>query len=80
MTVSVDGIRPLDPTLLHEDTAEAELRGNRSDLSRVIRKEDAELLLLTRHLLRPAREPESAQWVIGGAGRDCVRLPAALLD
>ena len=40
----------------------------------------AELRLLLSHLLRPAREPEPAQRMIGTAGRDCVRLPAALLD
>ena len=33
----VDGVRPVDPVLLHEHAAEAELRGDRRDLPRVVR-------------------------------------------
>src|SRR5207244_12209788 len=38
----VDGVRPVDPVLLHQDTAEAELRGDRSDLPRVVRLHTAD--------------------------------------
>ena len=43
-------------------------------------EEDAELLLLLGHLLRPARVAEAAQRVVGRAGRDRVWLAAARLD
>ena len=36
--------------------------------------------LLLCYLLCPAGEAEAAQRMVGAAGRDCVRLPAALLD
>ena len=38
------------------------------------------LLFLLCDLLRPACEPESAQRMIGSTRRNCIRLPAALLD
>src|SRR5438067_4327113 len=50
--------------------------GDGADDDRV--EEDAELALLLGHLVRPAREAEAAQRVIGRARRDGVRLPAAL--
>jgi hypothetical protein len=43
-------------------------------------EEDAELLLLVGDLIRPARKPETAERMVGGAGRDRIRLASALLD
>ena len=40
---------------------------------------DAELLLLLGHFFGPASEAEAAERVVGSAGRDRVRLAAALL-
>ena len=52
--------------------------GHRADDDRV--EEDAELTLLFRDLVRPPREAETAERMVGGAGRDRVWPPAALLD
>jgi hypothetical protein len=60
------------------DHARLRRAGHRAGDDRV--EEDAEFLLLVCHLLRPAREPEPAQRVVGCAGRDCVWLRTALLD
>ena len=51
--------------------------GDRADDDRV--EEDAEIALLLRHLDRPAGEAEAAERMVGGAGRDRVRLAAGLL-
>ena len=52
--------------------------GDRADDDRV--EEDAELRLLLGDLVGPAREAEPAERMVGRAGRDRVRLAAALLD
>src|SRR5439155_21690210 len=52
--------------------------GDRADDDRV--EEAAELALLVGDLVRPAGEPEPAERMVGRAGRDRVRLPAARLD
>ena len=49
--------------------------GDRADDDRV--EEDAELLLLLCDLIGPVGEAEAAELVVGGAGRDGVRLAAA---
>ena len=41
---------------------------------------EAELPLLLGDLVGPACEPEPTERVVGGAGRNCIRLAAALLD
>jgi hypothetical protein len=52
--------------------------GDRADDDRV--EEDAELRLLLGDLVCPAREAVAAEWMVGRAGRDRVRLAAARLD
>ena len=42
--------------------------------------EEAELALLLGHLVGPASEAEPAERVVGGAGRNRIRLAARLLD
>ena len=57
------------------DHAGLRAAGHRADDDRV--EEDAELALLLGDLVRPAREAEPAERVVGGAGRDRVRRAAA---
>ena len=43
-------------------------------------EEDSELAFLLGELVGPAGEPETAEGMVGGAGRDRVRPPAGRLD
>ena len=71
-------VRVASPGREAGDHAGLRRAGHRADDDRV--EEDAELALLLGHLAGPAREAEPAERMVGRAGRDRVRLAAALLD